>query len=338
MILPIATAMAALPAAAMPPPLSPVYCRDSTGTDQPIRQTNYARLVAAHRDLFGFKASFIRSSNGDRLVFRGGVRNAETISYAARLRQDRSGRTELVLLSSQAQFADGASDKTSGTEFCSTLFGVIYGDRGADELAAHESEGESPFADDVPDMVAREVNEPAIDFADMVLFEKPTVRPSYDAWRACVRRWAEHSPGEVSRNAIARACPDERASLHGRLRTFVDGQRADAALAFYVSMAANDAAQRQQQGAQPQTMSVGTWTFGRTKTGSCKAIKAGSDGLPSALLAANDEGTLLAFPARIVEANLSPHDVRTSVTIEAGGRQTEKVVSFQAIDPLGDGV
>ncbi len=100
----------------------PMFCRDSTGTDQPFVRTDYARLQDSFVRQFGWRSS-LRSVSQTLgvLVFSpdGSVRAPEKIYY------DVEPYNGGILLLHMHVRLKGVTENLSGTEMCGRTFVIV---------------------------------------------------------------------------------------------------------------------------------------------------------------------------------------------------------------------
>jgi hypothetical protein len=124
---PISLLLAAAVAAQAIPGNVPIYCLDKVGVYQPVVRTDYARLQAAFRRQFNFTPTLTqRGPTSGSLVFRGGAKGAETITYAVVPHAGARG-TGVALVSMQVRLR-GVSQNLSGDEMCWHTFGIVNGE------------------------------------------------------------------------------------------------------------------------------------------------------------------------------------------------------------------
>ena len=99
----------------LPPPESPVFCLDSGQVYQPLVRTTFARVW----NNFEVKLGLIGRIRGSQLIFRGGRRNAETITY--RIEPHGGG---IALLSMRVRLYHLFEDRV-GTDMCLRTFMII---------------------------------------------------------------------------------------------------------------------------------------------------------------------------------------------------------------------
>jgi hypothetical protein len=99
----------------LPPPQTPVFCLTSEHVYQPLVRTTFARLW----NDFHRKLGLIGRIQGSRLVFRGGRRNAETITYSIEPHQG-----GIALLNMRVRLYHSSEDH-SGTEMCMHTFIIV---------------------------------------------------------------------------------------------------------------------------------------------------------------------------------------------------------------------
>jgi len=110
------------PAAAGPPrslglpsPNTPVFCLDSGHVYQPLVRTSFARLWNGFQVKLGLNGRI----RGSQLIFRGGRRNTETITYA--IVPHEGG---IALLNMHVRLYHLSEDRT-GTDMCLRTFSII---------------------------------------------------------------------------------------------------------------------------------------------------------------------------------------------------------------------
>lgn len=109
------------------PQTVPIYCLDKAATFQPVVRTDYARLQAAFRRQYNFDAKLTQSSStGGTLVFRGGVRGAETITYEVMPYTGDSG-AGIGLMTMRVRLK-GVTQDLYGDEMCWQTFGIVNGE------------------------------------------------------------------------------------------------------------------------------------------------------------------------------------------------------------------
>lgn len=101
----------------LPPPQTPVFCLDSDHVYQPLVRTTFARLW----NDFQAKLGLIGRIQGSRLIFRGGRRNAETITYSIEPHQG-----GIALLNMRVRLYHLSEDR-AGTDMCLRTFVIING-------------------------------------------------------------------------------------------------------------------------------------------------------------------------------------------------------------------
>jgi hypothetical protein len=99
----------------LPPAETPVFCLDSQHVYQPLVRTSFARLWNG----FQTKLGLIGRVRGSQLIFRGGIRNAETITYA--IERHEGG---IALLNMHVRLYHLSEDHT-GTDMCLRTFSII---------------------------------------------------------------------------------------------------------------------------------------------------------------------------------------------------------------------
>jgi len=99
----------------LPSPEAPVFCLDSAHVYQPLVRTPFARL----RNNFRVKLGLIGRIRGSQLIFRGGRRNAETITYT--ITPHEGG---IALQSMRVRLYHLSEDHT-GTDMCLHTFMII---------------------------------------------------------------------------------------------------------------------------------------------------------------------------------------------------------------------
>jgi hypothetical protein len=99
----------------LPPADTPVFCLDSQHVYQPLVRTSFARLWNG----FQVKLGLIGRVRGSQLIFRGGIRNAETITYAIERHQG-----GIALLNMRVRL-DHLSEDRTGTDMCLRTFSII---------------------------------------------------------------------------------------------------------------------------------------------------------------------------------------------------------------------
>ncbi|QDZ06388.1 hypothetical protein FPZ24_01955 [Sphingomonas panacisoli] len=104
------------------PAETPLLCLDGTGTYQPVQRTNYGAFKQALRRQFGFTATLtVSDDTNGRLVFRGGVRGAETITYAV---EAKDGGIALTAMHVRLK---GTSEDLTGNNMCWRTWSIING-------------------------------------------------------------------------------------------------------------------------------------------------------------------------------------------------------------------
>jgi hypothetical protein len=101
----------------LPPADTPVFCLDNEHVYQPLVRTSFARLW----NNFQVKLGLIGRARGSQLIFRGGIRNAETITYA--IERHEGG---IALLNMRVRLYHLSEDRT-GTDMCQRTFTIING-------------------------------------------------------------------------------------------------------------------------------------------------------------------------------------------------------------------
>jgi hypothetical protein len=99
----------------LPPPQTPVFCLTSEHVYQPLVRTNFARLWNDYLR----KLNLIGRIRGSRLIFRGGRRNAETITYSI---EPHAGGIALLDMHVRLHHL---SEDHSGTQMCMYTFILI---------------------------------------------------------------------------------------------------------------------------------------------------------------------------------------------------------------------
>jgi hypothetical protein len=102
------------------PDRTPVSCLDSTGEYQPVMRTDFGRLKSAFAKKFNFTATLTQTSaTMGTLTFRGGQRNAETISYTVKPRSD-----SIALVSMRVRLR-GVTQNLQGNDMCWQTFSIV---------------------------------------------------------------------------------------------------------------------------------------------------------------------------------------------------------------------
>jgi hypothetical protein len=118
-IAPVQVAVAAGPPRSfgLPPHDAPVFCLTNEHTYQIILRTPFARLW----NMFQMRLGLVGRIQGSQLIFRGGIRNAETITYA--IERHEGG---IALLNMRVRLHHLSEDRT-GTDMCLRTFVIING-------------------------------------------------------------------------------------------------------------------------------------------------------------------------------------------------------------------
>jgi hypothetical protein len=103
------------PGLGLPSPEAPVFCLDSAHVYQPLVRTSFGRLW----NNFRVKLGLIGRIRGSQLIFRGGRRNAETITYT--IAPHGGG---IALQSMRVRLYHLSEDHT-GTDMCLHTFMII---------------------------------------------------------------------------------------------------------------------------------------------------------------------------------------------------------------------
>jgi len=101
----------------LPPHAAPVFCLTNEHIYQRIVRTPFARLW----NMFQMRLGLVGRIQGSRLIFRGGIRNAETITYA--IDRHEGG---IALLNMRVRLHNLSEDRT-GTDMCLRTFVIING-------------------------------------------------------------------------------------------------------------------------------------------------------------------------------------------------------------------
>jgi hypothetical protein len=105
------------PGLGLPPAQSPVFCLTSERVYQPLLRTSFARVW----NNFQMRLGLVGRIRGSRLIFQGGIRNAETITYA--IERHEGG---IALLNMRVRLHHLSEDRT-GTDMCLRTFVIING-------------------------------------------------------------------------------------------------------------------------------------------------------------------------------------------------------------------
>ena len=104
------------------PDATPLFCRDSSGAFQPVQRGDYGTLKRAFRQQFAFSATLIAGEDAHgRLIFRGGFKGGETISYGVLARDGGVALTEMHVR------LRGATEDLVGNDMCWRTFAILDG-------------------------------------------------------------------------------------------------------------------------------------------------------------------------------------------------------------------
>jgi hypothetical protein len=105
------------PVPGLPPAQAPVFCLTNEHVYQLLLRTPFARLW----NMFQMRLGLVGRIRGSELIFRGGIRNAETITYA--IERHEGG---IALLNMRVRLHNLSEDRT-GTDMCLRTFVIING-------------------------------------------------------------------------------------------------------------------------------------------------------------------------------------------------------------------